>query len=108
METFMSGVVNHGLGFVHDHFEVAAILEFSAYPLRIFVKFCRVVSTGEKIFQEYRVGHADRTQIFHCRAQDSILDVLVAFEPDLANFDLWTFFDHKGKSQGSWRNGMNL
>ncbi len=96
MEARVPGVVNLGLGILHQHFEVAAVLEFGAHPFGVLFELGGVVGLGEHIFEEDRMRNADRLQVLHGRPQSAAIDVLVALEFDLADFDLRTFLDHKG------------
>ena len=52
--------------------------------------------------------NADRLQVLHRRSQRSRLDVLVAFELDLADLDLRPFLDHKRNADRRRRNLPNL
>ena len=101
----VSGVVNFRLGLVHGvHLEIAAVLVFIADAFGIFVQLGGVVGPGEDVFQEDRVRNADGPQVLHGVTQHSRLDVLVAFELDLAHFNLGAFLDHKRDADRGRRN----
>ena len=96
MEAGVAGVANVGLRSLQRCFEIPALLKQVANALGIFIKFAGVVSAGEDVFKNDRVRNADRLQVLHRRAHFAIWDMLVAFEADLANLDLWPFFDYEG------------
>ena len=108
MEARVAGVVNLGLGILHQHFEVAAVLIFRAHPLGVFVELGGVVSLGEEVFQEDGVRNADRLQVLHGAAQNAGVDVLVADEGNLADFDLGPFLHHERDAHRGRRNGANF
>src|ERR1039458_3227128 len=104
MDALMPGVVDFCLGIVHHDFEVAPVLVLGAHPLGVFSKLGGIVGLGKDILQENGMGNADRSQILHRRAQNPRLDILVAFELDLADFDLRSFLDHECEADRSGRN----
>ena len=63
--------MNFGLGVLHHHLEISAILEFSAHPFGIFFQLAGVVSFGEQIFQKDGVRYPDRLQVLHRAPKDA-------------------------------------
>jgi hypothetical protein len=105
VRSLMSGVANLGLGVAYVCFEIATILVLLAHALGIFIELGGVISPGEYVFEENGMRNADRPQILHRTAQDAALDVLVAVELDLSDFDLGAFFDHE---RDAHRSGGNI
>ncbi len=108
MKAVVAAVVDVGFGFVDHDLEIAAILKFGAHPLGVFIEFGGIVGTGEQVLEEDGVGNADGPQVLHGPAQQAGLDMLIAGENNLADFDLRALLDHEGEAQGSGRNGPNL
>ena len=83
VEARVAGVMNLGFGILHQHFEIAAVLEFRADPFGIFFELGGVVGLGKEIFQEDGVRNADRLAGSSSRrAGFADVDVLVAFESE--------------------------
>ena len=108
VEALVTRIVDFRLGIPYYDFEVAAVLVFRAHSFGIFFQFGRVVGLGENVLQENRVRNADRPQVFHRRPQSAGIDVLVAFELDLAYLDLRPLFDHKRDPHRRRRNLPHL
>ena len=104
MAAHVSRIVNLRLGILHNDLEIAPVLVFIPDAFRIFLQLGGVVGSGEDVFQENRVGHANGPQVLHGVTQHARIDVLVALEPDLAHLDLRTFFDHKRDADCGRRN----
>ena len=95
VEAGVSSVVDLGFGVVHQHLEVAAVLELGADPFGVFFQFGGVVGLGENVFQENGVRNADRLEVLHGRTQGAVIDVFVASEANFSNLHLRSFADHE-------------
>src|SRR5208282_2124864 len=108
VEAFVSGVVDFGFGLVDQHFEVAAVLELSANALGIFFELGGVVGLGEEIFQKDGMRDADGLKVLHGRTQSAVIDMFIAPETNVSNFDLGPLFDDEGDADCCGRNGADF
>src|SRR5207248_1340112 len=67
-----------------------------------------IVSAGEEVLKKDRVRDADGLQVLHGRAQLAGLQLVSAFEPDLAHLYARAFLDVEHDADGRGRNGMHL
>src|SRR5208283_2904448 len=100
----VAGIVDLGFRVLHQHFEIAAVLEFGADTFGILVEFGGVVGLGENVFEEDGVRNPDWPEVLHGRAQGAVIDVLIAAEADLTDPDLGAFLDDKRDAHGRGRN----
>src|SRR5229473_5978882 len=108
MESRMASVMNFRLGVLHQHFEVATVLEFGPYSFCVFIELGGVIGLGKEVFQEDGMRDPDRLQVLHGAAKDSGTNVLVAHKSKLANSDLGAFLHHKSDADLGGRDGPLL
>src|SRR5581483_2252574 len=103
-----AGVVNLRLGILDQHLEIAAILVLRAHPFGVLVQFTSVVGLGKNVLKKNGMRNANKLQVLHGSAQNSLADVLVPDKGNLAHLHFGAFFYSKDDSDGSGRDGPHL